>query len=67
MHRLMSSTLASKTFGPIAHVHGLLADLVVGVLLPLCDDHGLEIFALVHLRLDFLDEVGQIRGILVVC
>jgi hypothetical protein len=47
--------------------HGLFADLVVGNLLPLGDDHGLEILALVHLRLDLCDQLGQIWCVLVMC
>lgn len=47
------------------YIHALVfADLVVGVLLPLGDDHGLEVLALLHLGLDFYDQIGQIRCVL---
>jgi hypothetical protein len=66
MHSL-DAVLPSKRSCPTWYIHGLFADLVVGVLLPLGDDHGLEILALVHLRLDLCDQLGQIRCILEMC
>jgi hypothetical protein len=50
---------------PGAYIHCLVAGR--GVVLPLGDDHGLEVLALGHLGLDFLDEaleVGSVLGML---
>ena len=38
-----------------------------GVLLPLLDNHGLEVLALVHLGLDVGDQVGEVWGVLSLC
>jgi hypothetical protein len=38
-----------------------------GVLLPLLDDHGLEVLALGHLGLDLCDQLRQVWGVLLLC
>lgn len=38
-----------------------------GLLLPLLDNHGLEVLALVHLGLDVGDQVGEVWGVLSFC
>jgi hypothetical protein len=35
-----------------------------GVCCPLLHDHGLQVLTLVHLHLDLLDDVGQVRSVL---
>jgi hypothetical protein len=54
-----------ETIVPNAYVHSLVAG--GSILLPLGDDHGLEVLALGHLGLDLLDEareVGNVLGVL---
>lgn len=62
MHKSMPSNPSPVVLMPIAVC--TVRYRLVSVCRPLGEDHGLEILALGHLRLELLDDVGQVRDVL---
>jgi hypothetical protein len=58
----IGSTTQARRISTRSHIHILVSGRCVR--LPLGHDHCLEVFALGHLRLDILDDVGKIRDVL---